>query len=474
MMNVKSTNVLNYTPSGFGKNASPQNNADNFGDVLAQTKKKADSFSLFPSAKATSYFNSAARINENTATYSLTAEQIEYLRGKYDFASMTSIPKELLNDLADMNVINRDETNFSFMLPEYEGEGTEHKNSTDIMWKMSDSISRLQNRLAFSSNSARSDFISGIIESRNRLLDVITKLMQTDIPTQPSVNSTILTARETSPYSQNTSLMWHTDEEKNNINKITAYDDYEERIQAQRGYMEEIIERTKDTIGIRLGKNELPVFIEYLEKGLAKGEDLVDVLRAWQQKTEDSLKNHDWNKDPNLFGLDTFFIDPNTGTVKHANPAGISLRGILPKKQSGDTPFPVLATGRDVNAVWDLAFDLQQFLRYTFFKQEGDCPEDVDRILAEIKERQNYKCTCRFDDFETANSLEIALTENDEFGDIDKLIDKDMLEKFIEMIEKHQDKLHTKWIERIKEMQAAQSFHRICSAVRQHGLTKTS
>jgi hypothetical protein len=112
--------------------------------------------------------------------------------------------------------------------------------------------------------------------------------------------------------------------------------------------------------------------------------------------------------------------------------------------------FPNLE--RDEKAVLDLANDLQEFLRYTFFKQEDDCPDEIDRILDLLKARQEGKCVCRFDEIKIIH-LEI-LDEAITFIDVGDVLEEDMLNVFIEMVGKHQDKMYDEW----KQMSSSSQY----------------
>jgi len=128
-------------------------------------------------------------------TYSLTNEQVFYLKIKYDFAGMTAMSSEnknFLSDLVAMNVISQDDAVHSFTVPMYEGEGTDHRNNKDLAWRTTDAISRLQKRLEVAVKIAddgsideeskafslrRVEFLKNSIESRSKLLDLLAKLM---------------------------------------------------------------------------------------------------------------------------------------------------------------------------------------------------------------------------------------------------------------------------------------------------------
>jgi hypothetical protein len=46
--------------------------------------------------------------------------------------------------------------------------------------------------------------------------------------------------------------------------------------------------------------------------------------------------------------------------------------------------------------VWDLAYDLHEFIQTAFFREEDDCFNEIDKLLEEIKARQADKCMARF------------------------------------------------------------------------------
>ena len=81
-----------------------------------------------------------------------------------------------------------------------------------------------------------------------------------------------------------------------------------------------------------------------------------------------------------------FFIDPTTGEIKHAT---------CKSRHIWDSQNDI---NSDEDTAWDLAYDLQQFLHATAFRDTYAIPDDkVDEVIADVKARQANKNTERFD-----------------------------------------------------------------------------
>jgi hypothetical protein len=84
---------------------------------------------------------------------------------------------------------------------------------------------------------------------------------------------------------------------------------------------------------------------------------------------------------------DSFLLDPLTGKITHALPPGFTV---------GENGY--YHSQRDDDAVWDLAYDLQQFFKLRIFGETSGINEkEIEAKIAGIKERQENKCTWRFD-----------------------------------------------------------------------------
>jgi hypothetical protein len=209
----------------------------------------------------------------------------------------------------------------------------------------------------------------------------------------------------------------------------------------------DFMEKVQGTIAVPVGKNELPKFMEYLEKALENGIDLADALTKWSHNKTGWCDELDSYKCRIAAGSvifeqsDWFHIDPNTGEIKHASPPGI--HGIL--RLSGWIEPPPNSENHE-KAVQDLAKDLQKFLRYTFFKQEDDCADEIDRILEELKARQEGKCMCRFDEVSKVVLADDFISHEDitYVGDM-FTVEKKSIDELIEMLRQHQNKLYDEW-----------------------------
>ncbi|MDR2532272.1 MAG: hypothetical protein LBC82_05455 [Oscillospiraceae bacterium] len=142
----------------------------------------------------------------------------------------------------------------------------------------------------------------------------------------------------------------------------------------------ESLARMDGAVKVTIGKNELPLLMEEIEKALARGESYLAAIEKFYDN-----KNHYVGGG----GYDSIFIDPYTGTVKHALPTGFATMG--------DAQAKILHSIYDDDAVWDLAYDLQQFLKLRVFGETGNLSEEeVESIIAGIKERQENKDVFRF------------------------------------------------------------------------------
>jgi hypothetical protein len=157
-------------------------------------------------------------------------------------------------------------------------------------------------------------------------------------------------------------------------------------------FLDEVRARKSGLPRIHLGPNELPKFMEELQKAAESGGCLTEFLQKYIPEPVKDRTAVNWHnvKLPTQ-GSDVITINPETGEIVHAQhfkPAGLRFLGGL-----GNSP-----TDREAenDYVWDLAFDLQQFIQAAFFKEEDDCFSEIDRLLEEIKARQADKCMARF------------------------------------------------------------------------------
>jgi hypothetical protein len=161
-------------------------------------------------------------------------------------------------------------------------------------------------------------------------------------------------------------------------------------------------DKVKGTIAVPIGKNELPKFMEYLENALANGESLADALTKWSNEKTGFCEESQAYKCRITAGRvifeesDWLHIDPDTGEIKHVRPPGI--HAFLLLRPAGEMREMTAENERDNAAVWDIAADLQKFLRYTFFKQEEDDADEIEKILEYLKLRQEGKCVIRFEE----------------------------------------------------------------------------
>jgi hypothetical protein len=94
----------------------------------------------------------------------------------------------------------------------------------------------------------------------------------------------------------------------------------------------------------------------------------------------------------------------------------------------------------DEEAIRQLATSLATFLRYTVFAEDDDCHEMVEKILAEINDKQAGICVARFyrTDSYSPNSAESA--DECECGCCDDCLtnDSDLIDHFLEAIRQRQ------------------------------------
>ena len=131
---------------------------------------------------------------------------------------------------------------------------------------------------------------------------------------------------------------------------------------------------------VPLGAGELPQFMDYVLDSLQNGVSF-----------EQTLKNH-LDKQPlfngELLGQrnnDWFLVNPSNGDVMCALKGG--------RVQTGSVASDEVV---DREAVYELADDLNTFLRYAAFPQSDDDPERVKELFSYIKNKQAYSNLDRF------------------------------------------------------------------------------
>lgn len=131
---------------------------------------------------------------------------------------------------------------------------------------------------------------------------------------------------------------------------------------------------------VPLGAGELPQFMDYVLDSLQNG-----------MSFEQTLKNH-LNKQPLINGEllgqrnnDWFLVNPSNGDVMCALKGG--------RVQTGSVASDEVV---DREAVYELADDLNTFLRYAAFPQNDDDPERVKELFSYIKNKQAYSNLDRF------------------------------------------------------------------------------
>lgn len=128
---------------------------------------------------------------------------------------------------------------------------------------------------------------------------------------------------------------------------------------------------------------DLKELMESIEKGLAEGESLRNIL---QNRIDRYAKEcgEDGVVEVGNIDADLILVDPETGKVIDSMPKGRVI--ILSDKMQNI----------DYETVRSQADDLATFLRYAVFKKETDDPERVSALLSELKEKQSSYDTSRF------------------------------------------------------------------------------
>ena len=186
---------------------------------------------------------------------------------------------------------------------------------------------------------------------------------------------------------------------------------------------------------VQLQAGELPKFMDYVGDSLKKGKSLEQTLQKYLEQQpkplhclSNSSEKHDW-----------FLVDPENGDVTCAWKGG--------RVQHGSTDRELLI---DREAVYELADDLNTFLRYAVFPQCDDDPEKVEELISYIKNKQAYANFDRFlDDDEKGasdtilqNLIDAGVLKDDEDEEEEEAVDG-----LMEAIRVHQEELKKKRID---------------------------
>ena len=132
---------------------------------------------------------------------------------------------------------------------------------------------------------------------------------------------------------------------------------------------------------VQLGAGELPKFMDYVMDSLKNGISFEQTLQKYleqQPKPVGTILN-------GTFEYDDFLVNPANGDVMYAFMGG--------RVQHGRTDRELFI---DREAVYELADDLNTFLRYAAFPKSDDDPERVSELISYIKNKQAYANFERF------------------------------------------------------------------------------
>ena len=131
---------------------------------------------------------------------------------------------------------------------------------------------------------------------------------------------------------------------------------------------------------VQLGAGELPKFMDFIMDSLKSGISF-----------EQALQNH-YDSLPQIYGggllrgnNDWFLVNPSNGDVMSVSMGGREYTGWTEKELISDR-----------KAAYELADDLNTFLRYAVFSQNDDDPERVSELISYIKNKQAYANFDRF------------------------------------------------------------------------------
>jgi len=202
-----------------------------------------------------------------------------------------------------------------------------------------------------------------------------------DLRAQFEANAEAQAAKKNIPES-NTSLKWY--------NGTAIPDSY-------------VAAKKAGTVTVSVGKDQLLSLMNNIEKALANGECyLTAVLDLFNSQYHGLGCSYD-----------TFSLDPYSGEVKFAEPCG----SVYSWQGENSDVMEIKHSAQTDDAVWDLAYDLQQFLKLRVFGEtDGMSKDEVEKAIADIKERQADKDTWRFDSKPPAPAV------NNAYGELEKLM----------------------------------------------------
>lgn len=186
---------------------------------------------------------------------------------------------------------------------------------------------------------------------------------------------------------------------------------------------------------VPLGAGELPEFMDYVLDSLKNG-----------MSFEQTLQNH-LDKQPLLNGEllvqgnnDWFMVNPSNGDVMGAFKGG--------RVQTGSVASDEVI---DRKAVYELADDLNTFLRYAAFPQENDEPEKISELFSYIKNKQAYANFDRFladgEDSVADAILQTLIAAGVLKGDVEEEEKDEAIDGLMEAIRIHQEELREEAID---------------------------
>jgi len=160
----------------------------------------------------------------------------------------------------------------------------------------------------------------------------------------------------------------------------------------------EIATKKAGTVSVTVGKDQLLSLMNNIEKALANGECYLTAVLDLYNSQYHGLG----------CSYDTFSLDPYSGEVKFAEPCG----SIYSRQGENSGVAEIRHSEQTDGAVWDLAYDFQRFLKLRVFGEtDGMSKDEVEKEIADIKERQADKDTWRFDSRPPAPAVNNAYGE---------------------------------------------------------------
>ncbi|MCL2633984.1 MAG: hypothetical protein FWD34_05655 [Oscillospiraceae bacterium] len=182
---------------------------------------------------------------------------------------------------------------------------------------------------------------------------------------------------------------------------------------------------------IPIGQGDMLGLMAKIKETIENGECFTTALQAQRDKhicPETGAQTRQYGKgfcseEVGNVAYDSIWIDITTGEIKWFQPMQPMVMG-----------FNVES---DEEAIRQLATSLATFLRYTVFAQDDDCPEMVERILAEINDKQAGICMERFyrTDIMDGGTAPVEDEEEEEHEKIE------LIDELIAAIAKHQEQL---------------------------------